>query len=310
MQVSSMRRQLYLPTVKKENEMSITIKNGELVATINENGAELERLVHVKTGENVIWCADKSVWGKTSPNLFPAIGVIKFDGYRYHDQFFPMSRHGFARDTTFAIDKQSNDSVVFKISDSAETRKMFPFRFTFYVGYFLLGNTLEMQYIVKNNDSAEMYFHLGGHTAFSTENGGTTMNDYALVFDEPTALVCRRLGGQPFTVQEGGENLGTLKRLPLAKTLFDDDAMMFEHIAAKGVTLESSDKKHRVRVEYPAFDHLAIWAAHETERYVCIEPWSTMPDGVHFDGEITTKPGIQKLAPNCERAYSIVIKCE
>ena len=49
------------------------------------------------------------------------------------------------------------------------------------------------------------------------------------------------------------------------------------------MTLGCDKSDHEVTVEFPDFPYLGIWTAQAKgePRYLCIEPWSALPDG-HF----------------------------
>ena len=64
-------------------------------------------------------------------------------------------------------------------------------------------------------------------------------------------------------------------------------------------TLLSRKSARKVTVEFDDFPYLGIWTAQKgvVTNYICIEPWSTLPDG-HFMGRrLTDKPGIVVLEP-------------
>ena len=60
---------------------------------------------------------------------------------------------------------------------------------------------------------------------------------------------------------------------------------------------------HEVTVEFPDFPYLGIWtkAGQGDARYLCIEPWSALPDARFSPRELSEKPGVRTLAPG-ERA--------
>ena len=53
-----------------------TIENEKLICTIESIGAEIRSLKNKASGKEYIWQIDKSIWGSSSPVLFPAIGKI------------------------------------------------------------------------------------------------------------------------------------------------------------------------------------------------------------------------------------------
>ena len=55
----------------------------------------------------------------------------------------------------------------------------------------------------------------------------------------------------------------------------------------------------RVSVEFPDFDYLGLWTADKPfdTGYVCIEPWSSLPDAAFVGRELSQKAGVRRLAP-------------
>ena len=55
----------------------------------------------------------------------------------------------------------------------------------------------------------------------------------------------------------------------------------------------------RVSVEFPDFDYLGLWTADKPfdTGYVCIEPWSSLPDATFVGRELSHKTGVRRLAP-------------
>mgnify|MGYP005793623493 FL=1 len=56
-------------------------------------------------------------------------------------------------------------------------------------------------------------------------------------------------------------------------------------------------------VTAPDFPYLGIWtkAGQDDARYLCLEPWSALPDAHFSPRELAEKPGVRTLAPG-ERA--------
>ena len=95
--------------------MNITISNGNLQATINPQGAELNSLKNA-SGREYIWEGNPEFWGKHSPVLFPIVGTLKNNSYIHKGKVYQMTRHGFARDNVFAIKASDENSVTFSLA--------------------------------------------------------------------------------------------------------------------------------------------------------------------------------------------------
>ena len=69
----------------------------------------------------------------------------------------------------------------------------------------------------------------------------------------------------------------------------DNDAFFLENVCKK-VTLCSDKSDRSVTVEYPDMTYLGVWHAPKTEApYVCIEPWTSLPDYDREPGDFATK---------------------
>ena len=56
--------------------MQYTIKNTHLTLTVDTLGAQMVSVKN-EAGEELLWQADKSVWGYSAPMLFPWVGRMK-----------------------------------------------------------------------------------------------------------------------------------------------------------------------------------------------------------------------------------------
>ena len=115
--------------------MEKKITAGSSSAVINSFGAELRSLF--LGGRELMWSGDPKYWKKTSPVLFPTVGGLR-DGCTMIDgEMYAMTKHGFARDKEFACTAEIGSSLIFTLSDTPETMKMYPFRFNFTICYTL-----------------------------------------------------------------------------------------------------------------------------------------------------------------------------
>ena len=92
--------------------MQTIIQNDKIKAIINHKGAELSSLE--KNNENYIWEIDNQFWDKTSPVLFPVVGGLKEDHYKFEGKEYFLSRHGFAREREFQVVSKTENSVYFR----------------------------------------------------------------------------------------------------------------------------------------------------------------------------------------------------
>ncbi|MFK7953833.1 MAG: hypothetical protein AB8B73_13390, partial [Ekhidna sp.] len=141
-----------------------TIENEYLVCTIESNGAEIRSLKSKATNEEYIWQIDNSIWGSSSPVLFPVIGKAKGDKIAFNGKDYAMPKHGIMRNTDQLIFEQKETSkCVFTLNSSTATQEHYPFKFSFSVEFQLIDQRLIMTYHIENGDSIPMPFACGGH---------------------------------------------------------------------------------------------------------------------------------------------------
>lgn len=281
------------------------LQNGILSAAISPKGAELYSLE--LDGIERIWQGDPAIWGRHAPLLFPFIGRLKDQQYELDGQMIQAPMHGFCRDRMFETVEADDLHVRYRTQDDEETRAVYPFSFTLEVEFRLEENTLIKRHTVTNRSDREMPFELGGHDAYRTTLiPGETMADYAIAFEGVDHL-------EPFAMDETG-TLDLPKRHislegPLLTKLPQDvglDTIVLEGLPVRKATLVSRKSPRKVTVEFEDFPYLGIWTAQKgvVTNYICIEPWSTLPDG-HFMGrKLTDKPGIVVLAPGEQKTLT------
>ena len=163
------------------------IKNKFLLVKINSNGAELKSILNQKSNFEYLWQAEKKIWGRTAPILFPIIGKEDGDGILIDDKVYPISQHGFARDYNFKLISINEDSISFELNDTLIPPNLYPYKFKLIVSYSLLENTIIQNYTVINNGPSNIYYSIGAHPAFilSSKN----LNDYQIEFDGYDKLI-------------------------------------------------------------------------------------------------------------------------
>lgn len=258
--------------------MLYTIQNGVMRVAIDSMGAQLMNIT-ADDGTEYLWQGDPAIWQGRAPNLFPYVGRLTGDTYTLGGKEYQMTHHGFAKLSDFSVTEQREDAVTLAITDTPETRSMWPYAFSYSVSFSLSGATLTVTYRVENRDERTMHFGLGAHPGFNVPlEAGKSFTDYRLTFAQP----CRpnlvelspayMISGQesPFPLEEG-------RVLRLRHDLFDDDAVILKH-ADRTVTLSAGEGTRGVTVSYPGMGYLGIWHKPHTQApYVCLEPWVSLP---------------------------------
>lgn len=280
--------------------MIITISNTNISATIDSLGAELIRLE--KDNQNYIWKVDERYWNKTSPILFPIVGRLKNDSYNCDGKTYELPRHGFARNFDFEIENQTENSVVFILTENTETLKKYPFQFELRLKYEVIENSLEMHYSVINKSDKMMPFSIGAHPAFAINE---LFSEFTLVFNTSEDFVSYELENEQFN--NSFKNITSENgKINLDYSLFEKDALVFKHLKSDSITLLKKNQTY-LSVEFKDFPYLGIWTKPNAP-FLCIEPWCGLADNVNHNGNIFEKEGINLLQAQDFFSRTIKIK--
>lgn len=272
--------------------MNTTISNSILTATIHHKGAELISLKNNFSKREYIWEGNPVHWGKHSPVLFPIVGTLKNNSYRYKENVFNLNRHGFARDVNFKLIKQDKNKVIFSLQFDEETLKIYPFEFELQIVYSLTKSELCIEYIVINHGSEKMPFSIGGHPSFALQN---EFENYSLQFETSEILNCYLLQNDLLSKQY---NSMRLKKniLPLSYSLFDNDALIIKKMQSKQIKI-LENKIPFLNFKFNDFPNFGIWTK-KNAPFVCLEPWFGYSDLLESNGDILKKEGVQLLEAN------------
>ena len=286
-----------------------TLKSQSLTVKINPKGAELTSLFNHENQTEYVWSADPNFWGKSSPVLFPIVGSLKENSYRFEGQKYTLPRHGFARDSVFVVEKSNGNSVTFLLTHDENTLKVYPFKFEFRLIYSLENNTLKVTYSVKNIGDNKMCFSVGGHPAFAVPlSENTTYDDYYLEFNKMETFKRWGLTSDGLIETQPFDFLIDTNKLNLTKELFYDDAIVFKNLESTAVILKSDKTNHQLRFNFEGFPYIGIWAAKDAN-FVCIEPWCGIADAANHNQELTEKEGIicLDLGETFERTWRVTL---
>lgn len=290
--------------------MNYQIENEFLKTTVSDMGAELKSIV--KDGVDYLWDGDTQYWPDQSPILFPFVGRFTNGKYLLNGKEYEMDIHGFARKYPYTLIEKTDTSLLMEMTDNEETLQMYPYRFVLRIGYELKENRLEITYKVQNLSEETMYFGIGGHPGFKLPfEEGMDFTDYYLEFSGKSYP--ERVGHTETCFLSGVNERFPLKDdkyLPLEHKMFDDDAIVLQHVSDE-VTLKSDKGNRKVKVSYPNLPYLGLWHAPKTEApYVCIEPWTSLPSRQGIVEEFRYKYDLVRLlADNVyENTWSITVE--
>ncbi len=270
--------------------MFASISNQFTKASFKTKGAELCSLINNQ--KEFIWSGNTAFWGKHSPILFPIVGRLKNDSFSINNQQYQLSRHGFARDLEFEINSQTENCIVFSLVANAETILKYPFDFELQIKYELVNKKLNISYLVKNNSNEKMPFSIGAHPAFALSNG---FEKYSLTFSDDDLLEYYLLENGLIS-KETNKILLENKKLPLAYSTFEKDALVIKKLNSKSIII--LDKKEPfIKINFDGFPNLGIWTVQNAD-FICIEPWFGFSDTNTSNGNLFEKEGIIILDKN------------
>ena len=292
--------------------MEYIIENEFLAVTVASLGAELMSVKSKENGIEYLWQGDKKYWGGRAPNMFPICGRLWQGKYTYYGNEYSMPNHGIARSSELKLKSVEKSRITLSLVSNEETKKMYPFDFEYSVTFALEERTLSVTYTVFNSDERELIFAVGAHPAFNVPLvSGTDFEDYFVEFENECDAV--RVDFSPACYCTGNDKIytqGGTKRINLAHSLFDDDAI-FLYNTSKKITLGSEKTSHGVSLSFNQMKYVGLWHAPKTDApYVCIEPWSSIPASDGVTDELLTKAQMNHLPSGYtyKNTYTIEIK--
>ena len=293
------------------SNMIYTIENEKLKVSVDTQGAQLYSLYSKISNTEYLWQGDPDYWTGRAYNLFPFIGRMYENYFRYDGKDYPSRAHGLARYFEFTLESQTENSLVFLFTDNEETHKEYPFAFEFRVSFILDSGKLITHYEVTNTDTRTLICAFGGHPGINVPFGKGSFEDYYLEFSKKTDVKRQLLSESdrymadkaiPYELVDG-------VKLPLKHDLFNHDAVILED-TSYCVALKSNKESRYVSMEYEGFPFIGFWQVLKPDTpYVCLEPWSALPaiDGIVVDLE--TKPHMTHVASGekAEKSFTLEI---
>ncbi len=289
--------------------MIYTIQNEALAVQVEDLGAQLSS-IRGADGKEYLWQGDPAIWARRAPILFPFIGRLRERTYLLRGTPYTISTHGFARDMTFSLAEQGERALSFRLTDTPETRKVYPFSFALTVTYTLEGNRLTKTHRVENRGTGEMLYELGAHDGFRVPlAAGEEMSQYAIRLPGLEAVELYGMDENCMLTPKGAARPLENGRMPLTPSSYGVDTTILDRPPQGRAVLVDGQDRPRVTVDFPQFPYLGVWTADKPfdTGYVCIEPWSALPDGDFLGRELSDKPGIRTLAPGAweELSYTV-----
>lgn len=294
------------------------MESPRLLIEVQQRGAELVRIYDKNKKQEVLWHGDPAVWGRCAPLLFPFVGKCFENQYVHKGDIYPMSQHGFARDMDFVCVSANDNEICCRLTDTDETKKVYPFPFVLDVFHRLKDNQLTVMWRVENQGQDAMFFMIGGHPAFVTPDG-FNVHDFTLEFSSlkdgrlcrPASLHYEAPNEQGYAEASKSGNLTLDRGKVLVKPGFFKQTLtyMFDQAQVDRVSLLLPGQEPYVTLHCSGFPYLAVWTMEETHPFMCLEPWFGRCADMGFTEELDQRTGICRLEPGqiFQKSYVIEI---
>ena len=274
------------------------IENEYLKVTVTTWGAQVKSVLRKCDGVEHIWQADKSVWGYHAPILFPHTGKVVDGKLEAKGHVYESSQHGFARLMEHDFVDQTQDTVVLELCANQETRAKFPYEFRLVSAFTLEGDTLHHTLTVENLDEEKLPFGIGYHPAFTVPfDDQHIAADYELRFNEMESPIC--LNCQPTgLVQKDHYCLGSnMTSIAVEETLFSNDSHCMVNLKSTTLGLYEKGTGRGVVCNIAGFPYTLIWSKPGMPKFICIEPWHSIPSFEGSSIKWEEKPAAAILLP-------------
>ena len=278
--------------------MEYMIENEYLQVTVTTWGAQVKSVVRKCDNVEHIWQADKSVWGYHAPILFPHAGKVVDGRIEAKGGVYESPQHGFARLMEHDFVDRTEDTVVLELCAGDQTRARFPYEFRLVSTLTLEKDTLHHTLTVENLDEERMPFGIGYHPAFAIPfDDQHVATDYELRFSEmesPICLNCLPTG----LLQDNHYCLGSnIVHIPIDEKLFANDSHGMTNLKSSALGIYEKGSGRGVGCNIEEFPYTLIWSKTGMPRFVCIEPWHSLPSPEGGSSKWEEKPAAAVLKP-------------
>lgn len=280
----------------------VGLRCGEARAEFSLHGGEL--MSWRVGGRELIWHGDPAHWSRRAPILFPVVGASAGAAVQVDGRTYPMPQHGFARDSLFTLEENSDAALRLRLVDDEASRARYPFAFALDVAAELGPETLRIAFTVTNRGPAEMPYALGFHPAFPWPLDGAAREGHAVVFAEAERLQVPEVAAGGLLARETRALAFDGRRLPLDPALFsealvflDARSRRFDFVAPSGAAIAMAAE---------SFPHLAVWSR-PTAPFLSLETWTGHADWEDAEGELRERASMTLLASGATARHAVTL---
>ena len=282
------------------------IENEYLKVTVTTWGGQVKSVIRKCDGVEHVWQADPEVWGYHGPVLFPHCGKLVDGKLEAKGRIFESAQHGFARLMEHEPVEHTQDVVVLELCANEETMGKFPYDFRLVSTFSLEGDTLHHTLTVENLDEDKMPFGIGYHPGYAVPfDDKHVATDYELRFSEmesPLCLNCLPTG----LLQKDHYHLGmNITSIPVDEQLFANDSHCMASLKSQTLGIYEKGTGRGVVCDISQFPYTLIWSKPGMPKFVCIEPWHSLPS--FQDGSIKWEEKAAAAILNPGEAWSTTL---
>ena len=258
--------------------MEYIIENEYLKVTVTTKGAQVKSVIRKCDGVEHMWQADPAVWPWHAPVLFPHCGKVVDGIIEAKGQSLPSASHGFTRTSEHQFVEQSADTIVLELCASPATLASFPYEFRLVSTFTLEGDTLHHTLTVENLDEEKMGFGIGFHPGFAIPfDDKHVATDYEFRFSDSESPICMNCLPTGLLQKDHyilGNNLTTIG---IDEQLFANDSHCMSNLRSATLGVYEKGTGRGVVCDIREFPYTLIWSKPGMPKFVCIEPWQTLP---------------------------------
>eukprot|EP00276_Gloeochaete_wittrockiana_P017331 CAMPEP_0184350832 /NCGR_PEP_ID=MMETSP1089-20130417/42380_1 /TAXON_ID=38269 ORGANISM="Gloeochaete wittrockiana, Strain SAG46.84" /NCGR_SAMPLE_ID=MMETSP1089 /ASSEMBLY_ACC=CAM_ASM_000445 /LENGTH=316 /DNA_ID=CAMNT_0026683903 /DNA_START=44 /DNA_END=994 /DNA_ORIENTATION=+ len=295
---------------------------GSIIHVCPEKGGRL--LDWTVEGTSIIYWPNATNWAhvpKTrggNPILFPFIARHMVDGIQgkwrnEEGKVFDLPNHGFARESDFKVVESEPNAIRMRLTDSPETRAVFPFSFQFEVEYKLTAeNELQVAFITTNTGDKDLPYYAGHHFYFAIpktdrekwaismplSTGGRQTADGSVTFFDISAPDRQTTLADPSLVDRFNLHGNPPADIPAGTQVQLSNPEHGRKITlALGPSASDPDT-----ISTAAWYDVTTWTESSESDFYCVEPWLGLPNAIHHGY------GLRKVAPGAtETAVCTII---
>ncbi|MBY0540443.1 MAG: aldose 1-epimerase family protein, partial [Campylobacterales bacterium] len=146
-----------------------------------------------------------------------------------------------------------------------------------------------------NKSDEKMLFSIGAHPAFNWSlKENEKKEDYFLEFENIKQTKRYFLNDKGLVYKN--EDLKIIdNKIALNEELFKNDALVFNDLNMKSVSLKNLKNEKFIKVNFENFPYLGIWSKTSGAPFICIEPWFGVADEKNSTQKLEDKKGIITL---------------